>query len=906
MINPKKIFSFLLLFTLLFNAQTIFSQNITLEVKTEIKKLPFGLEERIPLNMPKIGLVLSGGGARGFAQIGVLKALQEEGINIDIITATSMGSIVGGLYSLGYSIDEIDSIAKNTNWDDLLTLKRKSNRRDLYLNQKISEDKAIFSLRLDGLKPVIPTSLNNGEKISNYLNLLSLKAPLHVDKSFDDLVTKYRAVCTDLITGRPVILNSGSISQAMRASASVSFLLSPIKQDTLLLVDGGLVANIPVSVAKLIGADFLIAVNTTSRLHKKEDLDLPWIVADQVVSIPIKILNNEQLKKANVVITPQLNNHLSTDFNNINSIINTGYKLAEKKIKGLKNHLDSLSAESRIEKLVFFKNLSTKKKQTNLEKQFFNKLQEKEKFSNLDLMLYLDSLFSTGNYKNVKAEIKSSKKNKTELKIITEKNTTLKNIAVTGGEESDYKYIRHTLSKLLGEPYNAKKLLSKLIEIINNYRKKGLIFKEIKDVHFNKENGYLYLKIDEGKISNFKITGKTKTNKNIVLREFELDKNGNLTFEELERGLNNLRNTNLFKNIVITHNHFNNKNILNIKLNDKPSSLLRFGFRVDNENKSQFSFDIRDNNLFGTGTELGLLVSLSNRIKSYMLEHRANRIFKTYLTYNINLFYKFNDIFSYKDDPVISETRFSRSITGEYRQIFYGGSLTIGTQVKKLGNLTFTGKYEIDEIKNKSGNSVKPSRDKLVSFKLRLIFDTQDKYPYPTKGVYFKGYYETGQSILGGELSYVKAAFDYKSYFSFGESHTIYPRVKIGFGDNTLPLSQQYSLGGQASFFGMHDDEFRGRQLFLASFGYRYKLPFKLFFTTYLKFRYDLGSVWAFPNQIRFKDLRQGFGATISFSTPIGPADFSVGKSFKFERSIPNKPISWGDTLFYFSIGYYF
>jgi len=104
----------------------------------------------------------------------------------------------------------------------------------------------------------------------------------------------------------------------------------------------------------------------------------------------------------------------------------------------------------------------------------------------------------------------------------------------------------------------------------------------------------------------------------------------------------------------------------------------------------------------------------------------------------------------------------------------------------------------------------------------------------------------------------------------------------------------------------MRDDEFRGRQLFLLSLGYRYKLPFKIFFTTYLKLRYDLGAVWAFPNQISFKDLKQGVGTSISFDTPIGPAEFSVGRSFKFERNLPQKPISWGDVFFYFSIGYYF
>jgi len=230
MIKPKKIFSFLLLCVLIIHAQTPTQTKITFEVKTKTQKLPFGLEVKTPLNCPTIGLALSGGGARSFAQIGVLKALQEEEINIDVITATSMGSIIGGLYSIGYSVDEIDSIVRKTNWDELLKLNRKSNRRDLYINQKINEDKAVFSLRLDGFKPVIPTSLNSGEKISNFLNLLSLRAPLHVEKSFDELYTKYRAVCTDLISGKPIVLNSGSISQAMRASAGVSFYYPPLNK----------------------------------------------------------------------------------------------------------------------------------------------------------------------------------------------------------------------------------------------------------------------------------------------------------------------------------------------------------------------------------------------------------------------------------------------------------------------------------------------------------------------------------------------------------------------------------------------------------------------------------------------------------------------------------------------------
>ena len=906
MIKSKYILPFIFFIAFFVNAQQKQNNTHTYEIITKTKKLPFGLEQEIPVNTITIGVALSGGGARGFAQIGVLKALLEEGINIDIITSTSMGSIVGGLYSMGYNIQEIDSMAKNTNWAEFIKLNSKSDRSDLYIDQKITEDKAIFSLRLDGFKPVIPISLNNGEKISNYLNLATLKAPIHVNTSFDELRTKYRAVCTDLLTGKPIVLNSGSLSQAMRASASVSFLLSPVNLDTLMLVDGGLIANVPVTFAEELGADYIIAVNTTSELHKKEDLDLPWLIADQVVSIPMKELSDLQLKKANIIISPELDEHLAVDFTKINSVIDKGYEKAKIELEGLKKHLDSLSAINLVDTLISYKNLTPNNEPTKEENFFYNILNNSKNFTNIDLALYIDSLFLTGDYKKIKTEINDVVVDETELKIYSVLNEKISNIIISGKSDSDKTFISESLIDLKHKPFNAKKLVDNIINTINHYRKSGFVFAEINFEKFDPVTGNLFLKFDLGEISDIVVEGKTKTNKEVTTREFEIDNNGIIKFDKIEKGLINLRNSYIFENIIVDNKHINGKNYLNINLNDRPSSLLSVGFRVDNENKTQISFDIRDINLFGSGTELGLLATYSNRVRAIILEHRANRLFNTYLTYNVNLFYKFNDVFSYIDDPVISQTKFSRSINGEYRQIYYGASVTIGTQVKKFGNVTLTGKYEFNKIKNKSGNSVLPGKNKLVNLKLQSTIDTQDKYPYPTKGIYFKGYYETGQSLLGGDLSYVKAELYYKNYFSFGNSHTIYPKINIGFGDNTLPLSQQYSLGGQSNFFGMRDYEFRGRQLFLASIGYRYKLPINIFFPIYLKVRYDLGTVWSFPNQIRFKDLRHGVGTTISFDTPIGPADFSIGRSFKLERSLPNNPISWGDILLYFSIGYYF
>ena len=300
------------------------------------------------------------------------------------------------LYAAGYSIDQLDSISRQTDWDDLLTLSNQPNRRDLFIDQKVTEDRAIFSLRLDGLNPILPTSFNDGQKLSNYLNILAFNAPLHSDGSFDLLAKKFRAVCTDLITGNLIVLDKGSLSQALRASSSVTFFLAPIKMDSMLLVDGGLVANIPVDVAIANGGDFVIAVNTTSDLWQEEDLSTPWIVADQIVSIPMKLNNAEQLKNANFVIEPLLDNVQSTDFNLVDTLIFLGYKSTKPLVTDLKHQIDSSIYNSLNETERYFNKIKLSDSLSLKEKLFFNEYEILDSISNKRINYDLYKLFESG------------------------------------------------------------------------------------------------------------------------------------------------------------------------------------------------------------------------------------------------------------------------------------------------------------------------------------------------------------------------------------------------------------------------------------------------------------------------------------------------------------------------------
>lgn len=906
----------IILFYLFILASVSFPQTThTLSVEYKIKNLPFGLTERVAKPMPEIGIALSGGGARGLAQIGVIKALLDSKIPLDVIVGTSMGSIIGGLYAAGYSIDQIDSIARNTNWDNLLASDRETNRRELFVDQKITEDKAIFSLRLKGLKPVLPTALSSGQKISNFLNLLTFQAPIHSDSSFDELRVKYRAVCSNLVTGSPVVINSGSLSEAMRASSSVSFFLAPVQLDSLTLVDGGLVANIPVKITSSLGGQYIIAVNTTSALHPQGELTLPWEVADQVVSIPMKRLNEDQLKYANDIITPDLGSTALDDFSNVDSLINQGYSAAINNVSKIKSQIDSVFVRNLNVKEYYIKNVLVDTNAAGVERLLQQQYSMMDSVSNIRILKDMYSLYSSGDYENISADISQSEKYST-VKINAVTNPEIKSIETPGITLINTASVNSILSGLIKKPYNAGKIVSKVIQILDEYRSEGFSLADVRRISFNKESGNLRISFNEGRIDSILVEGDKYTSRTIITREIPVAIGSYLSYSEIKDGLTNLRSTNLFEDVFISAERKGGKNILVVRVKEKAASLLRVGFRVDNENKAQLSLGLVDENLFGSGTELGLLLIGGERNRDIEIEHKSNRVFNTYLTYKLNAYYKFNDVYSYADVPQTTETKFSRISNGEYRQSFYGGSFSLGTQVQRFGNLIFEGRYQIDQIRNLQVQTdlpigtepygIQPSKVKIVSLSVSSTIDTQDRYPYPKKGFYFKGEYEAAQTVLGSDLGYTKLYFNYKSYFTLNNVNTFSPRFAMGFADKTLPLSEQFSLGGQSSFFGMRDNEFRGRQIFLASLEYRYELPVKIFFDTYLKFRYDIGSTWDEQEEIRLKDLRHGIGSTLSFDTPIGPADFSIGKSFLFVKNLPGNPLSWGDTFFYFSIGYYY
>ena len=875
----------------------------TLRLNYVEKILPFGLVEKVPDNLPKIGLALSGGGARAISQLGVLKAFEEKFIPIEYIVGTSMGSIIGGLYSAGYNLTQLDSILSSNNWEEFYSIEQ-SKRNELFVDQKITEDRALISFRIEGFSLVIPNSISSGQRPANFLNLLALNAPIYAKENFDEYLYKFRAVASDLVNGNEIILDKAPLGLAMRASSSVTFLLPPVIKDSLLLVDGGLVANIPAKETRELGADIVVAVDASSPLYQKDELQFPWTIADQLVSIPMQKLNQQQLEQSDFVITPELNERKNSDFSGLETIIKNGYEAALPIIKEISDELENRFKDNLDVDLKYYKNLSVINS-GEISLKLFDRITNKDSISNKDLLFELYVLGRSGQYKDLFFEV-TEDESTSSLKIIATPNPIVRDFEVSGDSILPKTEIEKCIFPLIGKPYSSVTSLNAALEISRQYKKRGYSFVRLNKINFSEETQKLYVDISEGIISKISVTGNTRTKKRLITRELPLSVGNIFSYKDAEKGFANLRSTNLFDQVELDAKNENDSTEITLNVTEKISGIIRLGLRIDNENFSQLSVDIRDENFNGTGTELGATFSGGVRNRSFVFEQKANRVFDSYLTYKVRAFYEFNDVNVYTEDSINALNRFSRSKTAEYRQIFYGASFGIGAQAMRFGNLFAEARVQNEKIKNKL-DYLEPTYDIFItSLRFSLFIDTQNDYPYPTDGFLVKSYYETAQSALGGDIGYSKFYFDYKNIFSPHRSHAFSLHGIIGSGDKTLPLTEQFSLGGQNSFFGMRDYEYRGRQVLLASIEYRYKLPIKIFFDTYIKTRYDLGSIWAEREQIRFKDLKHGIGATLSFNTPIGPADFSFGRSFYFSNTFSKNALNWGPTYFYFTIGYYY
>ena len=295
--------------------------------QTSPESEPAGKQEA---RRPSIGLVLEGGGALGLAHVGVLRWFEEHHIPVDYVAGTSMGGLVGGLYATGMSGSEINDFVAQINWKRALrnelpyparSFRRKEDVRDYPNDLEFGLKKGIS----------FPSGFNSGQQVGLILDRIAL--PYSDLKSFDELPTPFRCVATDLVSGRATVFSDGPLSEALRATMSLPAIFSPVRRDDHIYVDGGIVDNLPVDVARDMGADIVIAVHLeTPQINARESLSA-FSILQRSVSVVIMANELASIEKADIVIPAHTQNFSMIDYQAAKDIVDVGYKGAQERAK---------------------------------------------------------------------------------------------------------------------------------------------------------------------------------------------------------------------------------------------------------------------------------------------------------------------------------------------------------------------------------------------------------------------------------------------------------------------------------------------------------------------------------------------------------------------------------------------
>ncbi|HRK59318.1 MAG TPA: patatin-like phospholipase family protein [Candidatus Kapabacteria bacterium] len=846
---------------------------------------------------PKVALVLSGGGARGIAQIGVIKELEKRNIPIDYVVGTSIGAIIGGLYSVGYTAEELDSLLLSLDWQKLFGLTSEQDRDNMFLDQKLEQDRNILTLRFRDFEFVVPQAVSEGNRFTTLLQRFLWKAPYLPNNNFNRLYRPFRAIATDLIRARSVSLASGNLVNAIRASATLPLRYSPVKVDSMLLVDGGVLANIPIEYAEEFSPDIIIAVNTTSPLHTTEELDKPWNVADQVVSILMKKYEESKSHASHILITPELGNRSNSDYQHLDSVMMLGEQAALAMMPRLQQYYDSLCVESMTkvssrEMSPFESQFSTIRFQGNKDPLIIPASAQRQIGNALHTFIR-----DAQHIGDVQAHVYSQGK-EVSLSIVPQAKKEIRFVRETGNPEVPQRIYQSLIHSSMSE--NTEYRLQRVVK--SHYDHLGFSLTTVADCSYNHETQTLEYSLTPQTINALEVVNAKESVKDMVKKLLSVSDDIPLySMEEFANRWEALLGTGIFESATVEF-VVNSKNGYTaiVEVREKPNQAIQFGIRIDNERNTRAGIGFIYDEFIGTGIRSDANIAIGARNQNIQLGLNSQGLFDSDATVSIQAYLDWKYIYLYRNAVNLPTGQFARIRDGEIIEQRMGLLTRFGSRVGRDGEVLAGFRLEQQRLYSITETGELPSFSPLGALKITARFDSEDKSDFPTNGRILDMSLETSLLSGVGFATFSKVSLFTRSTTQVGMI-TIRPSFRMGFADNTTPIPEFFTIGGEDSFFGLREDDKRGRQIAQASVETRYKFPFRLLFDTYCSFRYDIGSIWETFQNIRIGTLRHGVGVSLGFDTPIGPARFSVGRSFYFQ-SEPDGAVL-GPYLGYFSIG---
>jgi len=647
----------------------------------------FFLDSRIFAEQrPKIGLVLDGGGALGLAHIGILKMLDAHQIPVDCIAGTSIGGIIAALYSMGYSGREIQELAENMDWSSFFSDTPKRPIQPFF--QKRLNGKYQFEFGAEGFVPAPPSGLIYGQKISLFFS--SLTIPYEHLNDFDELPIPFRCVAVDLISGKEVVLANGSLSRAMRSTMSIPSVFSPVVREDYLLIDGGLLNNLPINVAVEMGADIVIAVDLNKPLYKKEDLDSAFHILQQSIKIVELDHSSTNSSKADFVIRPDLREYTMFDFiykDKLKGIIKEGDKAAERSWPVLKDMLEKRH-------ILESEYLNTKKTSTN--------------------------------------------------------NPIIQSIYIKGIKTIPYKAIISKLEIQKGRPFKAEELKKKFPEVKQDLRLKSLSYKI---VPVSSDEVKLIVTLEETEnpiVKQLSITGNTKLSAPFIERLFGLKKDTRFDEKEIRNKILKMYSFRYFTNIQYEIIPIGKNEVeLHLSVKESKQNSYYAGIRYDDRHKIVGAAAFNANNVLFPGLRSENEVQFIGLTRFHSLLYYPTRSFAVQAYPYFNIEYK--DVPTHIFDGmghVLLNYR-NRSVDLGLGAGFLLSN-TINSEIGIHQEFMILRKGSSD-IGNLYFPDLKESLRKICA---AFTIDTLDDVLLPSQGMYLRAEYEGSLKKLGSDKEY--------------------------------------------------------------------------------------------------------------------------------------------------------
>lgn len=702
---------------------------------------------------PKVGLVLSGGGAKGLAHIGTLKLIDELQLPIDMIVGTSIGGIVGALYAIGYTGEEIEELTRAMDWEELFT--DRPERKLLPFIEKKQDGKYQLDFGIERLIPDPLSGIVFGQKIS--LLFSSLTFPYEQINDFDDLPIPMRCIAIDLITGQEVILGNGSLAKAMRATMAIPTIFSPVEWGEYLLIDGGVLNNLPVRTARKMGADVIIAVDLGAPLKTKEELKTMVDVLGQTINLAELDHRREDIAEADILITPDMKGYRTLDF------------FFPDKMTGIKQEGEAAAERSRPELEALLQKLGLEPDRSRIEKRY---LESGTRINSLQF-----TGFTTIPFRELQKELK-----------------------IKPGDLYEYAEFSQELTRLK-EFFGLERIYHEVIPKANTTIRILIHIKEQK----------------LPRIAGITISGHQDLPASFIYRLLGLESGDILDTTELNRRIMSLYALGYFE--TLNYDVFpmgENKVNLNLQVKEMPKRKLRIGIRYDNLYKLVGVGGIYASNVLFPGSRIESEVQLGGLTRIWYRLSYPSRALNRFIYPFFELNYKNiptnifdgsgNRIARYKDRSLKFGLGFGLNLARWFNAEAAYQSEFINTRPK----IAYSDPVLFPTWK-----------DTLNKLQLGATIDTLDDVLLPCSGIFLNAVYEGSYRSLKSDIAYSKRELTVDFYFTFRKIHTIRTFGFWGASSSSLPIYKYFNMGRPEVFIGMDYGQVFGNKMKLFRGEYR-------------------------------------------------------------------------------------